>query len=245
MSQTTQMLVTGASRGIGRAIALHQQRAGVQITGTSRDISPLNTELTPSAGNLPIIWHALDLDQPNSDIGGLDHFADQIYTAYSGIVLNATTSSQQMLHASSSGAIAQQIQVALTRQLELLARLIADNRLAPEASIVFIGSNLARNGLAGKVAYSAAKAGLEGATRALAHEYGNRGWRFNTIAPGLIRTDMTSTLSNEDWQRYEASVPLRRAGTVEDIADAADFFLSSKSRYITGQVLDIDGGWGI
>jgi 3-oxoacyl-[acyl-carrier protein] reductase len=98
------------------------------------------------------------------------------------------------------------------------------------------------HGNAGQCNYAASKAGIIGLTQSLAKEFGSRGIRVNAIAPGYIQTDMTQSLSEEVKQMWINDIPLKRAGVVEDIASVAVFLASEMSAYITGQVLQVDGG---
>jgi 3-oxoacyl-[acyl-carrier protein] reductase len=98
------------------------------------------------------------------------------------------------------------------------------------------------HGNGGQANYSASKAGLIGITKSLANEVASRGVRVNAIAPGYIETDMTAVLPEEAKQKMLAVVPLKRPGKPEDVANAALFFASDASSYITGQVLPVDGG---
>ena len=129
--------------------------------------------------------------------------------------------------------------------LRICRALLRAGRLARGSSLVFVSSNLARRGLAGMVAYSAAKAGLEGATRALARELGpladprQRGGA-GAAAHGHDARDF----GEAGYAEYAAEVPLGRVGEPADVAPAVEFLLGDGARYITGQVLDIDGGWG-
>jgi 3-oxoacyl-[acyl-carrier protein] reductase len=136
------------------------------------------------------------------------------------------------------------LELDLAAPLRLLRALLRANKIATGASIVFISSNLARHGLSGKVYYSAAKSGIEGATRSLARELGPQNIRVNAIAPGLLRTEMTADLGQNGYHAYAQSVPLGRVGEASDVAPLALFLLSSHSSYLTGQVIDVDGGWG-
>ena len=137
-----------------------------------------------------------------------------------------------------------QLQANLEAPLLLLRALLAAPGLASGASVVFVSSNLARHGLAGKVAYCAAKAGLEGAVRALAKELGAKKIRVNAVAPGLLKTDMTAELGAAGYAAYAPEVPLGRVGSAQDAANAIAFLLSDEASYISGQTLDVDGGWG-
>ena len=100
------------------------------------------------------------------------------------------------------------------------------------------------HGQGGQVNYSASKAGLIGLTKSLAKETGSRGVRVNAIAPGFIQTDMTGALPEDLQKAMIDSVPLKRAGVPEDIANVAVFLGSDMSSYITGQVIGVDGGMG-
>ncbi len=108
--------------------------------------------------------------------------------------------------------------------------------------IVNMSSVVGLHGNAGQCNYAASKAGIIGLTQSLAKEFGSRGIRVNAIAPGYIQTDMTQSLSEEVKQMWINDIPLKRAGVVEDIASVAVFLASEMSAYITGQVLQVDGG---
>jgi 3-oxoacyl-[acyl-carrier protein] reductase len=113
---------------------------------------------------------------------------------------------------------------------------------ARRGRIVNIGSVVGLMGNAGQVNYCAAKAGLVGFTRALAREVGSRGITVNTVAPGFIETDMTASLSGEQRDSLEKQIPLERLGSVEDIAAAVVFLCSPGAAYITGEVINVNGG---
>jgi 3-oxoacyl-[acyl-carrier protein] reductase len=97
-------------------------------------------------------------------------------------------------------------------------------------------------GNAGQANYAASKAGLIGFTKSIAKEFGSRGITVNAIAPGFITTDMTSEMSEEATMALMANVPLQKLGEAEDVAEVALFLASPGARYITGQVLNVDGG---
>jgi 3-oxoacyl-[acyl-carrier protein] reductase len=109
-------------------------------------------------------------------------------------------------------------------------------------SIINMSSVVGVHGNAGQANYSASKAGMIGLAKSIARELGSRGVRANAIAPGFIATEMTHQLSDEVRAEWEKQIPLRRAGTPDDVANAAIFLASDLSSYITGQVIQIDGG---
>ncbi|MBI3554651.1 MAG: SDR family oxidoreductase, partial [Deltaproteobacteria bacterium] len=113
---------------------------------------------------------------------------------------------------------------------------------ARRGSIIFISSVIGQMGNAGQTAYSATKAALLGMTKSLAREVGSRGIRVNAITPGFIKTDMTSALPDQNKEGILAQIPLGTLGEPEDIAKAVAFLASPASKYVTGQVLAVNGG---
>lgn len=234
------ILVTGASRGIGAAI-LDSLPASQPCVGTCRPS-------TLAAGGLDerARWIGVDFEQPHAPKSVVEKLAAiPELTKLRGLVLSAGIAQPENFASDPTALSSIQAHVAvnLVAPLALIHALIENGYLAQGASIVFVGSNLARRGLAGKVSYSASKAGLEGATRALAQELGPQGIRVNTVAPGLIETDMTQGLNAVAKEAYTKQVPLGRIGAAPDVAAVVGFFLSPASAYVTGQVLDVDGGW--
>ncbi|MCA9631151.1 MAG: SDR family oxidoreductase [Myxococcales bacterium] len=252
------VLVTGASRGIGKAICARLILQG-DVVGVYRDnhaaASALSDELAGSAHSLSLL--ACDLvdpaarDQLPRRLGALEQ-------KLSGVVLNAGVARYAPFAGDASrpgeGALSdaatrldpllEELRSNLEAPLALLQTLLRSELILDGASLVFISSNLARHALAGHVGYASAKAGLEAAVKQLCAELAPRGIRVNAVAPGLIRTDMTSHMSEAELARYALEVPLGRAGVPEDVARCVAFFLSEQSAYVSGQVLDVDGGWG-
>ena len=110
--------------------------------------------------------------------------------------------------------------------------------------IINISSVVGACGNPGQTNYAASKAGIEGFTRSLAKEIGSRGVTVNSVAPGFIDTDMTSSLAETQVDSLLAQIPLRRLGTPEEIASVVRFLVSERANYITGETINIDGGWG-
>ena len=113
---------------------------------------------------------------------------------------------------------------------------------ARKGSIINISSVVGVKGNAGQANYAASKAGMIGFTKSVALELGSRNIRCNAIAPGFIETEMTAALAPEMVQQWREQIPLKRGGTPEDVAQAVVFLASDMSSYITGQVLNVDGG---
>ena len=229
------VLVTGATRGIGRAIAGRLVAGGRRVIGVYRrdEAAARAAQDALGAG-----FCGVRVDGLAAALAGAGTLAGVVFNA--GVVLRGAFTE---LEVAGVDPVTAQLEEDLGAPLRLCRALLREGRLAAGSSLVFVGSNAARRGLAGMVAYSAAKAGLEGATRALARELGPQGIRVNAVAPGVIRTDMTRDFGDAGYAAYAAEVPLGRVGEAEDVAPAVEFLLGDGARYITGQVLDIDGGW--
>jgi len=245
-SAPDKVLVTGVSRGIGAAVALRVAgELDRPVVGVFRHRVDEAQAVAARAGALVEVL-AADL----GTAAGLQRVV--AYTGrgmpwrFDGVVLNAGVSLRAAFDVEEVGGVdplEHQIECDLVAPLRLLRDLLNADRVADGASIVILSSNLARRGLPGKVAYAAAKAGLEAAVRGLCHELGPRRIRVNAVAPGLLRTDMTAELGDAGYAAYATSVPLGRVGEPDDVARVVSFLLGPDAGYLSGQTITVDGGW--
>lgn len=235
------VLITGVTRGVGEAIARTMSVEEWQITGVYRRRHDRAKELEKELGR-GISTVACDL----ADGASVDELSRQWEGEFDGVVLNAGVTHRASFVEDSVDDVdplVAQLELDLLAPLRLLRTLLRGRQVADGASVVFIGSNLARRGLAGKVVYAAAKAGLEGACRGLARELGPAGIRVNCVSPGLLATDMTADLGSAGYESYAKEVPLGRVGEARDVAGVVRFLLGDDAQYVSGQVIYVDGGW--
>lgn len=236
------VLVTGASRGIGREVSRLLVKLGHEVTGIHRKVSAASTELGQELGASLRLMQT-DLTDPEA----MNRVAANLARSgpVAGVVLNAGITHSGSFTDIPPGPDPLDVQILanLLAPLRFLRCLLRSQVLVQNASIVVVTSNLARRGLAGRVAYSAAKAGLESAVRGLSHELGSSNIRINAVAPGLLRTDMTADVDEHGFAAYAAEVPLGRVGEAADVAPLIAFLLGDGAQYISGQIIDVDGGW--
>jgi len=215
---------------------------GAQVVGVHRRSSDASRALEGVSG---LTLLRTDLDDPVAVSSLLAHLEEEV-GSFDAVVLNAGVAMRRGFEegGATDDPLLQQLRADLEAPLLLLRGLLQRGLLAAGSSVVFTSSNLARHGLPGKVAYAAAKGGIEAAVRGLAHELGPRDVRVNAVAPGLLRTDMTADVGDAGFEAYAQTVPLRRAGEPGEVADVIRFLLGRDARYVTGQTIDVDGGWG-
>ena len=235
-------LITGASRGIGKACALALSAAGIRVALAARNVEQLN-ELAAHlrAQDREAFVVALDLADPASikqaavtvakDFGRIDILVNNAGITKDGLALRMKKDDWDVvLTTNLTGAFLMSQQVLQGMMRERWGR------------IINISSVVAEMGNPGQTNYVASKAGLIGLTKSLAQEMGSRNITVNAVAPGFIETDMTHGLSPELKEKMLANIPLRRMGQPEDIAAAVVFLASDAASYITGHVLDVNGG---
>ncbi len=233
-------LVTGASRGIGRAITERFIERGAEVWGLSTgEPSDLPERLEKSGGKLH--WVCADL----SKTGEVEAIIEKVLKESGGfdiLVNNAGITKDNLSFRMSIEEWQKVIDINLTAAF-LIARAIGRSMIGKRrGSIINMASVVGIHGNGGQANYSASKAGLIGLTKSLARETASRGVRVNAIAPGYIESDMTAAVPEAAKEKMIGEIPLKRTGKPEDIANAALFFASDASSYITGQVLAVDGG---
>ena len=235
-------LVTGASRGIGRSIALTlaQQRATVIGTATTEvganSITAYLKEANASGQGM-----VLNVKEPPMILATIERIKE-LYGPVNVLVNNAGVTRDNLAVRMRDEDWDEVIDTNL-RSVFLLSRAVLREMMkARFGRIVNIGSVVGSSGNAGQANYAASKAGLQGLTKSLAHEMGPRGITVNCVAPGFIDTDMTKALSEQHQNNLVSQIPLGRLGQVEDVAQAVLYLVSSAGQYVTGQTLHVNGG---
>jgi len=235
-------LITGASRGIGRAILLQLARAGACVVGTSTSQAGAEA-ITAQLAELGASGRGALLNvRQGAQIDPLVESIVQSYGKLSVLVNNAGVTSDTLALRMRDEQWEEVIDTNLTGAFRMSRSVMRGMMKAKHGRIINISSVVGSSGNAGQANYAAAKAALEGMTRALARELGSRGITVNCVAPGFIDTDMTRTLSTAQSQAVLAQIPLGRLGQADEIAAVVAFLASPAAGYITGSTVHVNGG---
>lgn len=236
-------LITGAARGIGKAIALKYAQEGCNIAFTDLviDENGKKTEEEIAAFGVKVKGYASNaadfeachnvVAEVVKDFGRLDILVNNAGITKDGLMMRMTEAQWDAV-----------INVNLKSAFNFVHAVTPVMMRQRSGSIINMASVVGVHGNAGQCNYSASKAGMIGLAKSIAQELGSRGVRANAIAPGFIITDMTAQLSEEVRNEWCQKIPLRRGGTPEDVANIATFLASDMSSYVTGQVIQVDGG---
>ncbi|HNQ13050.1 MAG TPA: 3-oxoacyl-[acyl-carrier-protein] reductase [Bacteroidia bacterium] len=237
------ILVTGASRGIGKGIAENLVKNGANVAFTYlssvEKAKALEEEL--KAFGTQVKGYQSDA----ADYAAAEKLINDVLTDFGkidGLVNNAGITKDNLLMRMSEEQFDEVIRVNLKSTFNLGKAVIKPMLKQRNGSIINISSVVGVRGNAGQANYAASKAGMIGFTKSLALELGSRNIRCNAIAPGFIETEMTDALDEATVKQWRESIPLKRGGTPEDVANLVLFLLSDLSSYITGQTINVDGG---
>lgn len=235
------VLITGGSRGIGSELVRAFSKNGYNVAFTFRSSKDEAEKLACETGALAI---AADSRSEAEVISAVDKVIDA-YGRIDCLVNNAAISSFSLFTDISLDDWNDMLAVNLTGAFLYSKRVVSDMLKRKSGRIINITSMWGMVGASCEVHYSAAKAGIIGMTKALAKELGPSGITVNAIAPGVINTDMNSKLTDEDREALINDTPLMRIGNTSDIADAALFLAGDGASFITGEVLNVSGGYVI
>ena len=236
-------LVTGAARGIGKALALKfaAEGANVAFTDLVIDENGKQTEEEIAAFGVKAKGYASNA----ADFAQTEEVVNQIKADFGSIdilVNNAGITKDGLMMRMSEAQWDAVIAVNLKSAFNFIHACLPIMMRQRSGSIINMASVVGVHGNAGQANYAASKAGLIALAKSIAQEVGSRGIRANAIAPGFIETAMTAALPDDVRKEWAQKIPLRRAGQVEDIANVATFLASDMSSYVSGQVIEVDGG---
>lgn len=235
-------LVTGASRGIGQAIALALGKAGATVIGTATSeagATAISTYLAQAGVNGQGL--CLDVSSETNVEAALKEIEQRV-GAPTILVNNAGITRDNLLMRMKADEWDAIINTNLSSVYRLSKGVLRAMMKARYGRIINIASVVGLSGNAGQTNYAAAKAGMVGFSKSLAQEVGSRGITVNCVAPGFIDTDMTRALGDTQREALLAQIPLGRLGNVTDIAEAVLFLASPRAAYITGETLSVNGG---
>ena len=237
------VIITGASRGIGKGIAevFAQQGANIAFTYRSSDEKAKALEEELSANGCKAKGYKSDA----SDFDAAQKLAADVLEEFGSIdvlVNNAGITKDGLLMRMSEDDFDSVMDINMKSVFNMTKAVLRPMLKQRKGSIINMSSVVGVKGNAGQANYSASKAAINGFTKSTALELGSRNIRCNSIAPGFIETEMTEALGEEQINEWRNSIPLKRGGTTEDIANVTLFLASDMSAYVTGQVLHVCGG---
>ena len=238
-------LITGAARGIGKAIAMKFAKEGANIAftdlfideehgglATEREIQALGVKAKGFASNAADFAQTAEVvAEVQKEFGSIDILVNNAGITKDGLMLKMTEQQWDAV-----------LNVNLKSAFNFIHAVTPIMMHQKGGSIINMSSVVGVHGNAGQCNYAASKAGLIALAKSIGQEIGRRGVRANAIAPGFIDSAMTRALPEEIRKEWVKNIPLRRAGTVDDIANVATFLASDLSSYVTGQVIQVDGG---
>ncbi len=242
MIQNKTVLITGGSRGIGKGIVEYFIQKGAQVGFTYAGSKDLAEQLVAEySGKGKIIAYQSDASDFSASEQLIEKFI-QDFGSIQVVINNAGITKDNLMLRMNETDWDSVINTNLKSVFNITKACIKPMMKAKQGSIINMTSVVGISGNAGQANYAASKAGVIGFTKSIALELGSRNIRCNAIAPGFIATEMTEKLDEKTREVWAEQIPLKRAGKPEDIAKACAFLASDDSSYITGQVLQVDGG---
>lgn len=237
------VLVTGASKGIGRAVAERCAQEGANLAFTYLSSVEKGQALEQELAAMGVKAKGYRSDA--ADFTAAQALIDEIIADFGSLdvlVNNAGITRDNLLMRMTEEAWDEVLRINLKSCFNTVKAATRQLMKQRSGSIINMTSVVGLKGNAGQANYAASKAGIIGFTKSVALELGSRGIRCNAIAPGFIETEMTAVLDEKTVQGWRDAIPLKRGGSPEDVANAVVFLGSSLSTYVTGQVLQVDGG---